>query len=224
MSLDTSLAFASACVLGFMSSGHCFGMCGGIACALGLQQHAQPKTALLLYHAGRISTYVLLALIFGAALQHVTHRFPWLAPALRTSAGLLLLAIALHIANIWRGINALETLGNRWWRPLQTLAKPLLPADTLVKVFVLGLLWGWLPCALVYSTLVWAASHTGSAALLMLGFGLGTTPVLLASGIFSQHLQTFFRRQQWRYAAALLLAVYAAWTMAIAWQHTAHLH
>ncbi len=217
-------ALFSAFALGFMSSGHCLGMCGGIACALGLQQHPKKKLALLIYHAGRITTYALLALLFGAALQHLTHRIPLLAPTLRTAAGLLLLAMALHIAQLWSGITKLEQIGTRWWQPIQTLAKPLLPANTLPKIFFLGLLWGWLPCALVYSTLAWSASRAdaNTSALLMLFFGLGTTPALFASGVLSQQLQKFFQQKQWRYAAASFLSLYAVWTIAASWQHMGH--
>ncbi len=221
---DALLALFSAFVLGLMSSGHCLGMCGGIACALGLQQHPQKKLALLIYHAGRISTYALLALLFGAALQHLTHQFPLLAPILRTSAGLLLLAMALHVAQLWSGITALEQIGTRWWKPVQALAKPLLPANTLPKIFVLGLLWGWLPCALVYSTLAWSASRADAttSALLMIFFGLGTTPALFASGVLAQQLQQFFQHEKWRYASASFLFLYAVWTIASSWQHFGH--
>lgn len=221
---ETLPALFSAFVLGLMSSGHCLGMCGGIACALGLQQHLQKKLALLIYHAGRISTYALLALLFGAALQHLTHQFPLLVPILRTTAGLLLLAMALHVAQLWSGITQLEQIGTRWWKPIQTLARPLLPANTLLKIFALGLLWGWLPCALVYSTLAWSASRAdaNTSALLMIFFGLGTTPALFASGVLSQQLQKFFQQKQWRYAAASFLALYAVWTIAASWLHLGH--
>ena len=224
MNPDVLLSLSSACLIGFMSSGHCIGMCGGIACALGLQQHTHRKAALLFYHAGRITTYAILALLSGAALQHITHRFPLLAPLLRSAAGLLLVVMALHIAKIWSGITALENVGNRWWKPLQTLARPLLPAISLWQVFALGMLWGWLPCALVYSTLVWAASHANAAesAMLMLCFGLGTTPALLAGGILSQNLHALFEHRQWRLAAALLLGSYGTWTIVVSWEHAGH--
>lgn len=224
MSHDLLPALFSALLLGLISSGHCLGMCGGIACALGLQQHKTSTLALLTYHAGRISTYAILALLFGATLQHLTHRAPLLAPVLRTIAGLLLLAMALHIAQWWSGITRLEQLGTRWWKPLQQCVKPLLPADSFPKIFALGLLWGWLPCALVYSTLAWCASRANGAeaALLMIFFGIGTTPALLASGVLSARLRIIFQHKHWRLAVALLLGVYALWTITAGWQHASH--
>ncbi|HQQ63190.1 MAG TPA: sulfite exporter TauE/SafE family protein [Pseudomonadales bacterium] len=226
MNSDWYLPLSSACLLGFMSSGHCLGMCGGISCALGLQQHRNPKAALLLYHCGRICTYTLLALAFGASLQHTLHQFPLLSPWLRTMTGLVLLAMALHIARWWSGITALEKIGARWWKPLQKIARPLLPAEKYWQIFALGLLSGWLPCALVYSTLTWAASRADAtqAAALMFCFGLGTTPALFASGVFAENLKQIMQQKKWRYSAALLLALCALWTIAAAWQHAGHTH
>lgn len=226
MNADWLLPLSSAVLLGFMSSGHCLGMCGGISCALGLQHHRHPKMALLLYHLGRICTYTLLALLFGASLQHTLHKFPLLSPWLRTITGLLLLAMALHIARWWSGITALEKIGTRWWTPIQKLVRPLLPAEHYWQIFALGLLWGWLPCALVYSTLTWAASRADAlqSAALMACFGLGTTPALFASGVFAENLQKIMQQKMWRHAAALLLATCAAWTIFSAWQHAGHMH
>lgn len=224
---DVMPLISAAFLLGMAGSGHCLGMCGGIACALGLQQHARPTLALILYHLGRIVTYSVLALLFGAALRHTLHHYPLLAPLLRSAAGLLLLAMALHVAQLWSGVLQLERLGARWWQPIQRLVKPLLPATRLWQVFALGLLWGWLPCALVYSTLTWAATQTADgarAALLMAAFGAGTTPALLVSGVFASQLQKLAQQKSWRYLLALALAVCAVWTLASVWLHAGHHH
>lgn len=226
MTADFFLLIPVALMLGLAGSGHCLGMCGGIACALGLQQHPRPVRALLLYHLGRIATYTLLALLFGGALQHTLHRYPMLAPWLRTAAGLLLILMALHVAQIWSGILRLERLGARWWQPIQRLLKPLLPATKLWQVLLLGMLWGWLPCALVYSTLAWAAARADGvqAAMLMACFGLGTMPALLASGMFASQLQRLAQQKSWRYTLALALVACGAWTIISVWQHAGHHH
>lgn len=226
MTADFLPLLLSALLLGLAGSGHCLGMCGGIACALGLQQHRRPLLALSLYNLGRITTYTLLALLFGAALQHTLHRHPWLAPSLRTAAGLLLVAMALHVAQLWSGVLQLERLGARWWQPIQRLVKPLLPATRWWQVLLLGLLWGWLPCALVYSTLVWAAAQADGvqSAMLMAAFGIGTTPALLASGVFASRLQQLALQKSWRYLLAALLMLCGIWTMVMVWQHAGHHH
>ncbi len=219
-------SLGAAFLLGLAGSGHCLGMCGGIACALGLQQYPRPALALLLYHLGRIFTYTLLALLFGAALKHTLHMHPLLAPVLRTIAGLMLVAMALHVAGLWSGVLRLESLGGRWWQPIQRLARPLLPATAWWQVLLLGMLWGWLPCALVYSTLAWAAARADGlqSALLMATFGLGTTPALLASGMFAGQLQRLARQRAWRYSLALLLLLCGLWTVAVMWLPGGHHH
>jgi sulfite exporter TauE/SafE len=72
---------------------------------------------------------------------------------------------------------------------------------------MVGLVWGWLPCGLVYSVLIWAIS-AGSAlegGLLMLSFGLGTLPMLLAMGAFATNLARFVRNPWVRYSAGALV-------------------
>jgi sulfite exporter TauE/SafE len=215
-----------ALILGLAGSGHCLGMCGGIACAFGLQQHERPILALLVYHAGRVATYALLALVFGSALKHTLHHYPLLAPWLRTMAGVLLLLMALQVAQLWSGILQLEKWGNRWWQPIQRLVRPLLPVRHLWQVLVLGALWGWLPCSLVYSTLAWAATRADGfqSAILMATFGAGTTPALLAGGIFSSQLQKLAQQKSWRNVLAISLVGCGVWTVMTAWQHAGHHH
>ncbi len=226
MTADFLLLIPAALLLGLAGSGHCLGMCGGIACALGLQQHPRPVLALVFYHVGRITTYSCLALLFGGALQHTLHHYPLLAPWLRTAAGALLILMALHVAQIWSGILRLEAFGTRWWQPIQRLVKPLLPARQLWQVFMLGMLWGWLPCALVYSTLAWAAAQANGmqAAILMASFGLGTTPALMAGGVFASQLQRLAQLRAWRYTLAAALMLFGLWTIFSVWQHAGHHH
>ncbi len=80
---------------------------------------------------------------------------------------------------------------------------------------LLGALWGWLPCGLVYSTLIWSASQgdAGLGALLMFCFGLGTWPVLIASGFAAERLGQFLRHGKVRATAGLLVILYGIWTL-----------
>ncbi len=58
------------------------------------------------------------------------------------------------------------------------------------------MVWGWLPCGLVYSALIWAIS-AGSAqegALLLLSFGLGTLPNLMLMGLLAGKLTALLRQ------------------------------
>jgi len=104
---------------------------------------------------------------------------------LRVVAALLLIAMGLYLAGWWSGLTRIEALGRGLWRYIQPLTRRFMPVTSLPRALLLGGLWGWLPCGLVYSTLLWAASQGDAldSAALMLAFGLGTLPVLLATGI-----------------------------------------
>ncbi len=86
---------------------------------------------------------------------------------------------------------------------------------------LLGALWGWLPCGLVYSTLLWAASQGNAldSALLMLAFGLGTWPVLLATGLAAERVTALLRKRSVRMAGGLLVIVFGIWTLPGPHQH-----
>lgn len=225
MSSDFTLLLATAFVMGIGSSGHCFSMCGGIACALGLKQESHSILPVVLYNTGRILAYTSIAFLLGKLVQQAIELAPWLATGLRTGAALLLVMMALHTLQWWRGILILEQLGQHLWHPLQTAGKKLLPGSgSSMRPLVMGFIWGWLPCALVYSTLVWAITQAGNAhaGFLMLAFGLGTTPVMLVSGISAIKIKTLMQSTAWRYGMASLLIACAAWTTLSAWQHHHH--
>ena len=80
---------------------------------------------------------------------------------------------------------------------------------------------GWLPCGLVYSTLIWSSSHgsAGHSALLMLFFGLGTLPTLLATGAAAERLTALLRRRSLRVSAALVIILFGLWTLPGPHQH-----
>ncbi|HXA46218.1 MAG TPA: sulfite exporter TauE/SafE family protein, partial [Burkholderiaceae bacterium] len=90
----------------------------------------------------------------------------------------------------------LEYFGHGIWRRVQPLTKKLLPLDSPIKMLAVGAIWGWLPCGMVYSMLL-TALLSGSAlsgAVLMLAFGLGTLPTLLAMGMFGAQLKEWMQR------------------------------
>lgn len=207
----------SALTLGLLGSGHCIGMCGGVMGALGMaipadQQHRKLHY-LLLYNLGRICSYALAGFLFGLAGWAVGNS-P-VAMGMRVLAGLLLIAMGLYLAGWWFGLTRLEKLGQHLWRPIQQKAKGLMPLKQRRHALLLGALWGWLPCGLVYSTLIWSASQgdAGLSALLMLCFGLGTWPVLIASGFAAEHLGHFLRHSGVRAVAGLLVILYGIWTL-----------
>lgn len=213
----------SALILGLLGGGHCLGMCGGLMGALTLaippEQRARRLRLLLAYNLGRILSYAAAGLLIGLAGWAVAS-----SPAamlLRVLAGLLLIAMGLYLAGWWSGLTRIEAVGCHLWRHLQPVASRLMPVSSLPRALLLGAVWGWLPCGLVYSTLLWASSQgsPGESALLMLAFGLGTWPVLLATGMAAERLTALLRRRGVRIAGGLLVILFGIWTLPGPHQH-----
>lgn len=216
--------FYAAFVIGLMGAGHCLGMCGGVAAAITLGMPGNQTTRrwpyLLCYNTGRIVSYMIAGAIIGGAFAGMAS-FSGHAMALvslRLVAALLMILLALYIGQWWSGVNKLEYAGKWLWRYVSPRAKSLLPLKSPLAALPFGALWGWLPCGLVYSTLSWSAV-SGSAlsgAAVMLAFGLGTLPAMLAVGTMAQQLQKLLRNLYFRRASALLLLIYGVHTGYIA--------
>lgn len=209
-------------LVGFLGSGHCLVMCGGIVSALQMmmpnQSPAKKLKLQLALSTGRICSYAL----FGALAGYLGLQAMVLAgvgkPVLQLLSGLMLLMMALYISRLWTGLTALETLGKTLWRQIQPLAARLLPLNSISKAFGYGLCWGYLPCGLVYSALAGSLA-SGSAlqgALWMLAFGLGTLPALLLAGQAAGTLQRWKNKAVVRYSVALILAAYGLQTIYLA--------
>ncbi|WP_060479553.1 MULTISPECIES: sulfite exporter TauE/SafE family protein [Pseudomonas] len=213
----------SALILGLLGGGHCLGMCGGLMGALTLaippEQRGRRLRLLVAYNLGRVVSYACAGLLLGLAGWAVASSPA--AMALRVVAALLLIAMGLYLAGWWNGLTRIEALGRGLWRVIQPAACRLMPVSSLPQALLLGALWGWLPCGLVYSTLLWAASQgsAGYSAALMLAFGLGTWPILLATGLAAQRVNAMLRRRSVRVAGGLLVILFGLWTLPGPHQH-----
>ena len=214
---------SSALILGLLGGGHCLGMCGGLMGALTLaipqEQRSRRLRLLLAYNLGRILSYATAGLLLGLAGWALGNS-P-LATGMRVVAALLLIAMGLYLAGWWSGLTRIEGLGRGLWRHIQPIANRLLPVSSAPRALLLGALWGWLPCGLVYSTLLWAASQGNAldSALLMLAFGLGTWPVLLATGLAAERTRAVLRKRGVRIAGGLLVILFGIWTLPGPHQH-----
>ncbi len=205
----------AAVLMGLAGAGHCLMMCGGLAGALG--QHATWRQ-LLLYNSGRIISYAVAGALIGAAFTHLASGSVHGLIYLRLLAALLLVLLGLYYGGWWLVLRHLEALGKPLWRLLQPLAQRSRNRTSYPALLAAGMVWGWLPCGLVYSALSWAAlsGSASSGALYMILFGLGTLPAMLAFGWFSKTLQSFLRSQGFRQLMGLLLIAYGLWTAVIA--------
>lgn len=206
-------------MIGFFGSVHCLGMCGGIAGALGQglpdQSRGSRFVRSALYSTGRITSYAIAGAIVGFFGQTFA-AWTGLTVLLRVLAGLLILGFGLHVAGWWNGLAAVERLGLVAWRRLVPVTRRIGSPDRFWKTFALGMVWGWLPCGLVYAALVGAAA-TGNAitgALFMASFGLGTLPALLAASGFGAQLGALLALRSARRAAGVLLLVFGLWSIA----------
>jgi sulfite exporter TauE/SafE len=194
-------------------------MCGGIAAALNLGGPKSPAITIA-YHLGRITSYTSL----GAALGFVAGQIDiqaWTI-ALRYIAGFLLLGMGLYIADWWRGMAQLERLGAHLWKPIQKFSSSFLPIKHPTQALALGLCWGLMPCGLIYSSLAWAATaqSASSSALIMLCFGLGTLPAMLATSFGAAGIQQFLRRRGLKVFIALFLIGSGIWTIYLTAVHS----
>ncbi len=205
-------------LIGLFGSVHCFGMCGGIVGAFNMSTpQRQPLQQIVAFNAGRIGSYMLAGAIAGGISGSLQI---WLDITSVQKAGyalanLLLVLLGLTLMGSLHGLAWLESLGGHIWRHIQPRMKYLLPVDRPAKAFLLGGLWGWVPCGMVYSVLLTAmlSSSAWTGAQIMLAFGLGTLPALLSmglltQGLLAQGLRGWTRRRGVRTAAGVIVLLF----------------
>jgi sulfite exporter TauE/SafE len=108
-----------------------------------------------------------------------------------------------------------ERAGGLLWNRLEPLGRRFLPVKTPTQAFLLGLIWGWLPCGLVYSVLVWSISTADPlyGAALLFSFGLGTLPNLLLMGVAAAGLSARVRDPRTRRIAGSLVVLFGLYSL-----------
>jgi uncharacterized protein len=212
-----SALLLSALLAGLVGGLHCAAMCGGFAAAAAARDTRvlRPRRALLArqstYHAGRIASYALLGAVFGAAGESA-FAVAKLAPVQQ-----LLYAVANVMLLLLAGAIALPAVRTTWLARAGASAfarvlphvQPLLRGDGAGRRLALGMLWGFVPCTLVYAVLPLAlfAGGTWQGAAVMLIFGADTLPNLLGAGLALARID--LRRPRLRRGAALVIGAFA---------------
>lgn len=217
-----SAGLITAFIAGLLGGGHCIGMCGGIVSALSFalppsRRHPLRIASLMLtYNLGRIISYMLAGILIGGLGQLLIGEIKAITQVLSWLAVIMLVLMAFYVGQWWTGLTRVEALGKHLWRWLEPLGRKLMPVQNPGQALLIGLIWGWLPCGLVYSMLLLALSSGSSlnGGLLMLAFGLGTLPTLLATGAAARQLTALLRQRLWRQLSAILLLGFASW---LAW-------
>jgi hypothetical protein len=220
--IDTafSSSYLVAFLMGIFSMLHCLGMCGSIigSLTLSLKREIREDKRQLVpfvasYNAGRVVSYTIAGLFAGIA-EHVLssplgeghgHRL------LQIISALIMLGAGLHIAGWFPRFAYVEKIGVVIWKRIEPYGRGLVPVQTLQRAFVFGMIWGWLPCGLVYAALALAAT-TGDVArstFTMLAFGLGTMPGVMGVGIMTSWMVKLSSMTRFRQFAGITLIVLA---------------
>ncbi|OOZ47368.1 sulfite exporter TauE/SafE family protein [Solemya velum gill symbiont] len=219
--MNEAISLIGAFSAGLLGGVHCVGMCGGIVGALSIASPgARPAARLPMlfsYNSGRLLSYGVAGGLFGALgqLSLPLQQVQLMQSVLAVVAGIMMLLLGLYIGGWSRVLRHVETVGGYFWRLIEPLGRGLLPVRNPLQGLLLGMLWGWLPCGLVYSMLIWALA-SGSAingALLLLAFGVGTLPNLLATGLFANRFVSFVQQPRMRTVAGLMLIAFGVYTL-----------
>lgn len=185
---------------GLLGSGHCLGMCGGLVAALSLStdQRRGGLTFQLLYTVGRVATYTLIGLVvgwLGSAIAYA-EAFANFARIVLIGSDLFIILIGLGSAGLLRGFNLLSLECAAPVRFLTAVVRGLQKLPPTLAALPLGLLFGFIPCGLLYAVAISAAQSANPVpgAQIMFAFGLGTAPALLLFGTTAYWLGNKARR------------------------------
>ena len=212
---------ALAFVTGLISSfGHCLGMCGGIVAIYSARQAAQTPAgesqlgmmarivSFLPLHLGRITTYTFFGALIGLAgslLDQAGGMMGWQG-LFSVIVGIIMLLVSLSLMGVLPPIEATLVTLTKGNTPV-TRMRGLFSKRSFWSTLTLGILWGFLPCGLVFAMLVLAARvwTFWGGALTMLAFGLGTVPTLVGFGLAANLLSPKLRGGLQSFAAILLM-------------------
>ncbi len=220
-----------ALVLGFFSTVHCLGMCAGIVGALsmtipsGIRDDRWTFTILVIaYNLGRISTYTILGVIAGlSGVAIVDQVFIESGQRmLQIIAGILLCGIGLNLMGLFPWTNKLGAIGYAIWSYIRPVGRYFFPVTNIYRAFASGMIWGMLPCAVIYSALLTsiAMANVYKSTLVMLFFGLGTLPGMIITGMISGNTNKKFQSSLLRYLAAILILALGIYSLSIPLLHT----
>jgi len=209
-------SYITAFLLGLFSTVHCIAMCGSVIGALTLSLPAEVRENqrkmfpyVFNYNLGRLISYGMAGAIVGflsSPLAALDLHF-----VLRYLSVAVMIAMGLYLAGWFPKFAKMERLGGPVWKLLQPISQKLLPVKKHSQAFFLGMVWGWLPCGLVYAALAVAATAGDpvKGALVMLSFGAGTLPAVMGAGLFAGFLASLARMKHLRKIAGISIILMA---------------
>jgi hypothetical protein len=213
-------SYITAFLLGLFSAAHCIAMCGSVIGALTLSLPADVRESqrrmlpfVFNYNIGRILSYSMAGAIVGLLSFPLTNLNAH--GLLRILSVVVMISMGLYLAGWFPKFARAERLGAPIWRWLQPIGQKLLPVRSYTQAFLLGIIWGWLPCGLVYAALAVAATAGDPmhGALVMLSFGAGTLPAVMGAGLFTGMLASIARAKHLRQIAGVMIILMALATL-----------
>jgi len=210
------------------SVGHCIGMCGGIVVAYTSSKIDQTspwsKQALshLAYNFGRVTTYTMLGALFGLIGKAIAFT-PTTKGVLFVLTGALMLLAGASLLGNFKFLNSAEwSVSKHGW--YKNRFRTLIQSRSLSSFYLLGMLNGIIPCGLVYSFAIFAASTASPlwGAIVMAAFGLATIPALFFLGAITKFLQRGSLRGTMMKLAAMLVVFYGLYTLYKGYRFIAH--
>jgi sulfite exporter TauE/SafE len=170
-------------------------------------------TFIFSYNLGRIFSYMLAGLIIGLIESIITmplgeehgHQI------LKIISALIITGAGFYIAGWFPSFAYIEKTGSRFWKTIEPYGRKLIPVATLKQAFLFGMVWGWIPCGLVYTALALAATSGDivTSALSMLAFGLGTLPAVMGVGLVSSFISRISSLRTTKQVIGMLLVLVA---------------
>ena len=218
--IDINASYLAAFIMGLFSSLHCVGMCGSIIGTLTLslsqeirQSRARLLPFILIYNIGRILSSTLAGAVI--VVLQVLLTLPWAEGhghrLLQLLSAGVMISAGFYIAGWFPHFAYIEKLGSRIWKKIEPFGRKLIPVKTKLQAFLFGMIWGWLPCGLVYTALALSATagDVFHSMLTMLCFGLGTLPAVMGIGIMTSLLASLHRFHRFKQAVGVLFIVVA---------------
>ena len=159
--MPDTLSLVAAFSAGLLGGVHCLGMCGGIVSALTLGLQLESGGAkrsvwpfLLAYNGGRVLSYGVAGAIMGGvgALIMAAAPVQWVQHLLLVAAGIFMILLGLYLGGWWPVLSRIEHLGSALWRRIEPLGRRFIPVRSAGQAFVVGVLWGWIPCGSRWTT------------------------------------------------------------------------
>jgi len=211
-------SYLVAFIMGIFSSMHCIGMCGSIIGTLTLslspeiRNHKKRLVPFVFnYNFGRITSYTIAGALMGGIELLLTfplgdthgHR------VLQIISAAIMAGAGFYIAGWFPRYAYIEKTGVYFWKKLEPYGRKLIPVKSLTNAYLFGMVWGWLPCGLVYAALALAATtgDISKSALTMLAFGLGTLPAVMGVGIMTQVLARLSKMKRFKQVIGLLMII-----------------